>query len=893
MKESDLLSFMDIIDFDEELINARLDSIMSRKTFTQQHLSNAIHLLNYKQLVNAKECEECDNDAEFEFIGKLIEQINENNVDSICKILSVVLLLSPSTIIFKSEHLLQQLLSISFEKEHLDSEDTQSGLLLCLKLCDSTLEAVIKIGEKLCLPFLNVPLENIVISQSETLKRHFLTTTVKKFFDGVTGYNILDRIWACIKQLNSEYLIPLNVLCALSDYYLPLPNKEKVILFESNLINEIEFWNINLHGLSSKIRTDRKLAIYLIKRAIDFLSASNKGIKINSSRVSIEWKSKIKDKLKETWENFFILIDSLEEKQSNIVLPSLHLFSALKNLEKCWINCAFNIGLNHDNLEVKTKCMMHRLEISISSDFEAMVLLESLNDMNIFDHKEVCDALKEKFERQITDPNIFIVLIRNIPKIKWSPIPLYHLSTVLTKIQGKMQMGFEDCYKLMNDLIKVPCNNVIIRKAFHKNLSCIVGNHCRKLSYQNILSLFNLLLSTYISNYKNCKEDVLQDSCKKVRPMFYEQENPLFNLIKDNLIIHDVEIFFEQLKKSHFNIDFLLIYLKGNERCLPYFVEFINKMLSNMKNGHISSLNMLDTIFLVVLFRKINDNCYSIPCIQQLLFDRSYILISYVDDLFNKLNDDEDLIIILLDNYQDVYNLHECPQFCKKLHDKIINQLKDGSNIKMNIYSIYLLNVMYRSRDKCRLSISIDDTIKIINNVNKINTKAGNGKLRNLFNSKACEVVYVITNNCYIEDFSDIIDFLTNALESGDRDCIRWILDIINMNLGEILKCKQFKITQFLRKIWNEIEAIKTNNEYSNCVESFVELITNEALLKQSMYNNEVIAYCNKIIDYAMVKNMPLYYLVKAFGKDYVLTYGHMVYVFCEILLVLPRKDNR
>ncbi|CAF4893740.1 unnamed protein product [Pieris macdunnoughi] len=889
MKESDLLYFMDTLDLDEELINSRLESVMSRKSFTYQHLSNVMHMLNYKHLLNIKEAEECDNDAEFQFIGKLIEQVDEKHVDIICEIVSVVLCLSPSTIVFKSEHLLQQLLSISFEKQHIECEETH--LLTTLKLCDSVLEAVARMGKKLSLPFLDVPLENIVVSQNEPLKKHFLTKTVKRLFDGVLGYNILDRVWSCTKKITSDCLISLNILCALADFYLPLPNECGVIFLESNIISQNEFWEINLRGLSSKLSTHRKLAIYLLKRAVDCLLVTDKNIKIISPSVSLEWVSEKKEQLKDDWENFFILIDSLEEKQSNIVLPSLHLFSLLKGLEKCWVNCAFNIGLQHDNLEVKTTCILHRLENSVTDDSEAIILLESFNDMNIFDHEEIGASIKQKFEGQIRNSIFFIIVLKNIPCIKWSPIPLYHLSTILAKKQDvQMQIDSSEFYKFMYDLLKVPCNNVVIRNAFYKNLSSFVGNCCKDLHWKNILHLFNLI-NPYLCNFENCGDilDIRKDGLR-----FNKQDNALYSLIKDKLSITDLNIFFKELKQSYFNIDFILLYLIGHVADLNKFLKISNEMLLNIKNGHHKSECIGDAIFLMVLLRKVNEGSFSIPRIKSLLIDNSEMLIEFVNVSLSETNNEPEDILLMLDNYQDLYNLH-CQQAHNNIYENAITILKDGTDIRRNITSVYLLNIIFQSSQKHELQISASDTIRILTNVNKLNTNVGNGKLRNLYNSKATEFIYVMAKYYTIENVTDIIDFMNNALESGDCDSIRWILNIINLKIEEILECKHFKLSQFLRKLWNEIEAIKTNKEYSNCIEGFVQLITNEALLKQPAYNNEVIAYCNKIIEYAMVKNMPLYYLVEALEKDYVLTYGHMVYIFGDILLAVavPRRDIR
>ncbi|CAK1540762.1 unnamed protein product [Leptosia nina] len=885
MKEDDLLLFLDLLDLDEELVNYRLQTIMSRKSFTIQHLTNASHLLNYKYLVNIKESDECENDLEFEFIGKLIENLDEKHIDTICNIVSVILCLNPSSILVKSEHLLQELLNIPFTKEYIDCEENHSKLLSHLKLCDSVVEAVIKVGEKLSLPFLSVPLQNIIFSANEGLKRHFLTKTVKKFFDGVTAYNILDRIWHSITQ-DADKLDSLKVLSVLSNYYLPLPDKEGIVLFQSSVISQREFWEICYFGLISNDPVIRKLAIYLLKRTIDCLMISNLDIDISTPIVTMKWVPSVRGDMKKSWDNYFILIDSLEEKQSNIVLPSLHLFTVVQLLGKCWLNCAYNIGLQHDNLEVKTTCIKHRLSLEISNDIEANILLDSLNDMNIFDNQTDCDIVKEKFTKNIIDEQSFMMVIRNITKTKWSPVPLYHLSDILAKRNhGRLP---EVIFEYLYELIKVPCNNVVIRRAFYQNLFYIIGNSCESLSWKRILNLFNLITTNYLVDKKILDE--LSDIELGKKGDSYRH---LFDVIK-NLSVHDKRSVLEELTKSHLNIDFTIVYLMGHEDEVSSFIALLESMFNNIKSTDATmAFDVIqDAIFLSSLLNKVHGS--KLASINILLNKRRHILLDYIDILLNTdINYNTlDNVILLLENLVHTYNLQSCPEKHNNLYRSSIALLRDGYNISKNIFCVYLLNIMcYQNTSE--MEVDIQDLIKIFNNVNKLNSKEGNGKLRNLFNSKACEVIYSLLQRDDRDSSYCIFDYIENSLESGD--CLRFILQIANIILPKILETDKFNITNFFQCVWNELEAKKTHREYSECMEGFIQLITKEAVLKVPKYNNEVIFYCSKIIEFSMVKIMPLFHLVDAMGRDNVLHYGHLVYVFSEILLVVavPRKDNR
>ncbi|KAI8422806.1 hypothetical protein MSG28_006551 [Choristoneura fumiferana] len=168
----DVLSFMDLLDLDEELVDERLKTIMVRENYSHKHLKWAIQLLKYKQLINNKEEIDCENNDESDFVAKLIKDLREETADNVCQITNIVLNLNPSSIISKSEHLLQQILlnidvnstQLSISPDENTEGSSSSNILLNLRLCDTILDAVIKNNEKLYMPFLETPLEQILLN---------------------------------------------------------------------------------------------------------------------------------------------------------------------------------------------------------------------------------------------------------------------------------------------------------------------------------------------------------------------------------------------------------------------------------------------------------------------------------------------------------------------------------------------------------------------------------------------------------------------------------------------------------------------------------------------------------------------------------------------------------
>ncbi|XP_039751270.1 uncharacterized protein LOC120627350 [Pararge aegeria] len=898
--DEQILSFMDLLDLDEEIIDLRAKNLMERSTFTAGHLNNFIHLLNYKQLINIRENSECDNESEYHFIGKLITVINDENVDAVCKIISTVLSLNPSTVVFKSEHLIQQILAEIYLPAHTNVICTETDLeklkttFLHMKICGSILDAVEKCNAYLSLPFLSTPLEHLICSKEEKIFIYFLTNTVPRLFTTVKGFNILDRIWDFLKELkDEESIVALKVICCLSNYYLPVADSRTTI--ESQLIFESMFWDFIFLGLSSEDAFARKQSMYLAKRAIDYIMKTKKNVNI-SSKSSFIWTCGDRDNLKKMWDNFFILIDSLEEKQSNIVLPSIKLFEAVKDIGHCWLNCAFNIGLKHDNTHVKLRCLHYHLQYGIHSVFEAKKILEAINDIALSDHLHECNIIKDELINVIKDNAILMSILKALPLVKWSPVQLYHVTKIIMRFDGVLSQNDQTVLiDLVSVLSIIPCNNVIIRKCIHINISHLIGNCCKDLPWQKYIPVYTYLQYDKVTTLGESKF-----------------ENTLENFIKNNIVIpqEDTVDFLKLLSSSHANIDFALLYFDGHEDSV--FLDFIDEVLDKIED--ISNRPYSDktecfehVIFIANLlnkslqkhggiYDKINTNSTKklktlLQYFMSILVSDMVLNIEKITFLFENLDD----VITKKSNFPEkeiMLLLYKATTSCLQDNDIIIDQ---------KVLSIFILCYLLKSPLfienykqellDTKTVVEMIANVKFIDNLNKENC----GRLRNAFYEKSCEIVNILVQSGNLE--SNILGFINVVIESGGYGCLKWILRIMNRILPTVLNDKdnKFDVIQYLNRMWIEIEELRSNSQYPICMKEFIIMITHDALLKKPVYNNIVLSYCTKIIDYASVKNMPLYLLVKQLNKINISQYNHMVYVLSEIVLnpVISRKDHK
>ncbi|KAJ8730532.1 hypothetical protein PYW08_001945 [Mythimna loreyi] len=462
----ELLSLLDLLNLNEEDIDKPLKHIMEKSKHSNKNLRSAVQLLQYKLLVNAQEHSECENDEEFEFVVKLLKDLCSENVDYVCKIVDIVLRLQPTKLVSKAEHLLQQILS------NIEFPVTDRNTLFYLKAADSILNAAIIFGEKLSLLFLETPLEKVLDSTDEALKIYFLTNTVPKLVDGSVGYNILDSIWIYIQSLKSDKQENgLKALSCLSDYYLPTPDGQGDSKFVSDIIFQSNFWEMINFGITSDDTAIRKLSVYLTKKAVDCVMATKKDINIKSSdQIIFQWKKNNANVLKSMWDNFFVLIDSLEEKQGNIVLPSLKLFESI-NIGECWMTAAFNMGLKHENTQVRLKCIEYKLKTKIRNQLEAQTLLEALNDINIYDQSTIFEVLKHETAKLMADSHSFVEIFKAVTNIKWSPVPLYHVTDILANLNIDLSIIPEKFVELITQ-------DALLQNAMYNN---IVISYCNKM----------------------------------------------------------------------------------------------------------------------------------------------------------------------------------------------------------------------------------------------------------------------------------------------------------------------------------------------------------------------------------------------------------------------------
>ena len=113
----------------------------------------------------------------------------------------------------------------------------------------------------------------------------------------------------CQLALNNLF----TILCGLAEHFLtpPLP------VAAEDITKAPAFWEILQCGLVQADPLVRKRAMYLLKKALDFTEESGDIVVVNSSEVRpvFYWDPARKADLLGVWQDYFLLMETLEERQ--------------------------------------------------------------------------------------------------------------------------------------------------------------------------------------------------------------------------------------------------------------------------------------------------------------------------------------------------------------------------------------------------------------------------------------------------------------------------------------------------------------------------------------------------------------------------------------------------
>ncbi|KAJ8308141.1 hypothetical protein KUTeg_013015 [Tegillarca granosa] len=246
-----------------------------------------------------------------------------------------------------------------------------------LTLMDDTLESIYT---KLLAIVLNS--ENvIVIKMALVCISSFMKLNAKKLSERLIAcWEIIWKIW---KEDEMSYK-PNMLLCGLANYYFPLEKMENNIdVRQKNL-----FWKIIQSGIPNRNTLVRKQSVYLLKRIVDTCERLEETLvsDMDNDQDSplFSWNRDKRAQLSKVWEDFLLLVETLEEKQVHVVKPLLPRMQSLIQaasqedplLHTSWLIAVLKQAFIHESLFLQRWAV----DVVLSFDFHTCPIIRQGQD---------------------------------------------------------------------------------------------------------------------------------------------------------------------------------------------------------------------------------------------------------------------------------------------------------------------------------------------------------------------------------------------------------------------------------------------------------------------------------------------------------------------------------
>ncbi|XP_046616037.1 probable methyltransferase TARBP1 isoform X2 [Neodiprion virginianus] len=256
---------------------------------------------------------------------------------------------------------------------------------------------------------------------------------------------MLTEIWEMIFELKCDTGDILYIMCMTADAWFSIKPKYHEQLLEK-LITQ-SFWLVLLKGLSSPIPHQRKQALYLAKRVVDFL------------------------------DNYKIE-EALEEKQKHFVIPVFPLLKTLvdeKFEQECcnaagfhfaWVRCAFSRIFQHSNNTVVKWGLLNvfALDPGLYNDDFLMLILHVLNNTYLYENDTndepiiVKELIKLLNSAEVKYSDFVTRFLTHASKMTWGPVALFYIIHALSKVARVGSMWKEVELEAVKTLAEINLN---------------------------------------------------------------------------------------------------------------------------------------------------------------------------------------------------------------------------------------------------------------------------------------------------------------------------------------------------------------------------------------------------------------------------------------------------
>uniref|UniRef100_A0A3Q3IHR2 tRNA (guanosine(18)-2'-O)-methyltransferase TARBP1 n=1 Tax=Monopterus albus TaxID=43700 RepID=A0A3Q3IHR2_MONAL len=243
----------------------------------------------------------------------------------------------------------------------------------------------------------------------------------------------------------------------------------------------LQFWRMVQDGLTHRDGVSRKRALYLLKRCVALSEEEGLDCLLSPSgedEMLFKWAPNRSKLLREFWEDYALVMETLEENQIHVVRPVLNRIDTLIQttvndsqgqglFHPSWLLCVYQRMFHSENKSLMREGVCHLLELQVLqlpafalafSQFITGPFMDALSETSLF-HRSVgqsvgdCPELGAKlqvfmatFFSSLSPEHrgcVLLQLIQQLSSKHWCAVPLLFLSQALSKLPLSPLLGIE------------------------------------------------------------------------------------------------------------------------------------------------------------------------------------------------------------------------------------------------------------------------------------------------------------------------------------------------------------------------------------------------------------------------------------------------------------------
>uniref|UniRef100_A0A4W3JS87 tRNA (guanosine(18)-2'-O)-methyltransferase TARBP1 n=2 Tax=Callorhinchus milii TaxID=7868 RepID=A0A4W3JS87_CALMI len=298
----------------------------------------------------------------------------------------------------------------------------------------------------------------------------------------------LERLWDEVKSCEGPTGGPgagcrrLLLLSSLSDHLFP-PHRDG--REAPDLRRCPEFWRVLQRGLVHRDNVSRKRAVYLLKRAVDVSRTLRGNVcpenESGSDPCLFWWLAEKNKLLVQLWENYILIMETLEENQVHVIRPVLPRLCSLLDatvskgislFHTSWVLCAYKRMFASENKTIIKEGLFHFLDVNVTkypfitrmlSEFICGPLMDALSESTLYSRSPEqtvgsCPLLGVKLQVLLitfvesvpeqSKGDFLLQLIKSMGSKYWCAIPILFISRALAQIPSCKAWGVEGLHAL-------------------------------------------------------------------------------------------------------------------------------------------------------------------------------------------------------------------------------------------------------------------------------------------------------------------------------------------------------------------------------------------------------------------------------------------------------------